>query len=145
MIGKKNHGEIPEAEAVNAFLGRGTTFQGKINFDGMFRVDGKFEGEIVSGGFLVIGEKATVEAEINVDTVTVHGKLNGNIKAKKRIAIYPPGRLVGDIETPVLNISEGAVFEGNCKMGKTEARLDEKVSVLEPKKGARGESEVKES
>ncbi len=144
MIGKKDERGLPAVEEINAFLGRGTTFEGKITFEGMFRVDGRFNGEISAGDALVVGETAEVDAQINVNSLTVHGAVTGNITAKKRITIYPPGKVLGDIQTPMLVISEGAIFEGNCQMAKEEARGDQKVAVLEPKEDAKGETGAKE-
>jgi cytoskeletal protein CcmA (bactofilin family) len=51
---------------------------------------------------------------------------------------------LGDVNTPVLVISEGAIFEGSCKMEKREAGRDEKISILKMKDDATGEEEEKE-
>lgn len=143
MLGKKDQEGLPTTDGVNAFIGRKTAFEGKIRFEGMFRIDGKYDGEILSGDSLVVGETAEVSARINVNTLTVHGKVNGNIAAKKRILIYPPGKLLGDIQTPVLAMSEGAIFEGNCRMVRDANRLDKKGAALEVEKNMRGEIEEK--
>ena len=54
---------------INAFLGKGTEFEGKLIFDGVVRLDGKFKGEIISNDTLVVGESAILNAEIKVDTI----------------------------------------------------------------------------
>ena len=41
----------------------------------------------------------------------------GNITAQKEIRISPPGEVIGDIRTPVLEVNVGAIFQGNCHMG----------------------------
>lgn len=133
MIGAKDQKGVPRGEEVNAFLGKGTTFEGKMTFEGLFRLDGRFNGEIFSGDSLIIGETGEVQAEITVNTIIVKGKLEGSITAKTRVEIHPPGKILGDIQTPVLVIEEGAVFDGNCRMEKTESKRDEKVSVLKTK------------
>ncbi|NIO03632.1 MAG: polymer-forming cytoskeletal protein [Proteobacteria bacterium] len=144
MIGARDQKGMPKGGEVNAFLGRGTTFEGKITFEGMFRLDGKFDGEIFAGDFLVVGESGQVNAQINVNALTVNGSVSGNITAKTRVEIHPPGRVIGDIKTPVLIISEGALFDGNCQMEKVETRREEKISVLKVKGDDREESELKE-
>ena len=40
-------------EEINAFLGAGTVYQGKLTFQGAVRVDGVFSGEISSEGALI--------------------------------------------------------------------------------------------
>ncbi|MCB9787881.1 MAG: polymer-forming cytoskeletal protein, partial [Deltaproteobacteria bacterium] len=47
---------------VNTLVGRGSHFEGKMTFEGVVRVDGSFEGEIVSDDTLIIGEGAEVRA-----------------------------------------------------------------------------------
>jgi len=144
MIGTKDQKGTPKVDEVNAFLGKGTTFEGKMTFEGMFRLDGKFNGEIFAGDSLIVGETGQVNAQINVKSLVVNGYVSGNIEAKTRVEIYPPGKVIGDIKTPTLVISEGAVFEGNCQMQKIETKREEKVSVLKMKGDERGESELKE-
>jgi cytoskeletal protein CcmA (bactofilin family) len=133
MLGRKDHEGLPTTEGVNAFIGKGAAFEGKITFQGMFRVDGKYDGEIASGDSMVIGETGEVNAQINVKNLIVNGKANGNITAKNRIEIHPPGSILGDISTSVLVISEGAVFDGSCHMEKREFRSIERFSPLKRK------------
>ncbi|MDH3798354.1 MAG: polymer-forming cytoskeletal protein, partial [Desulfobacterales bacterium] len=40
----------------------------------------------------------------------------GTIDAQKRVEVYPPGRVNGDIEAGVISIEPGGVFTGNCSM-----------------------------
>ena len=56
---------------LNALLGRGSEFEGKLTFEGTVRIDGKFNGTIVTNDVLVIGEGAKVNAEAVFDTLTV--------------------------------------------------------------------------
>ena len=101
---------------LNALLGRGSEFEGKLTFEGTVRIDGKFTGTIVTNDVLVVGEGAKVGAEINCGTVIVHGEINGNVKAKTAVELHHPGKIKGNIETPSLMIEKGVVFEGQCKM-----------------------------
>jgi cytoskeletal protein CcmA (bactofilin family) len=101
---------------LNALLGRGSEFEGKLTFEGTVRIDGKFTGNIVTNDVLVIGEGAKVSAEISCGTVIVHGEVNGNLKAKNAVELHHPARMKGNIDTPSLMIEKGVVFEGQCKM-----------------------------
>jgi cytoskeletal protein CcmA (bactofilin family) len=118
-------------EEINALLGWGTEFEGKLTFEGAVRVDGKFTGEVQSNGMLIIGEKAVVRAEIQAGVVLVHGEAHGKISAKSRIEAYPPARIYGDIYSPVLVLGEGVIFEGTAHMtGESEEiRKDEKTGL----------------
>jgi cytoskeletal protein CcmA (bactofilin family) len=101
---------------LNALLGRGSEFEGKLTFEGTVRIDGKFSGEIVTNDVLVIGEGARVQAEISAGSVVINGEVQGNIRAKTSIELRQPARVQGNLETPSLSIDKGVIFEGSSKM-----------------------------
>jgi len=104
-----------QSDSISTFLGHGTTVDGTLEFQGAIRLDGHVKGQIISqGGTLIIGDKAVIQAKVQVDTVIVKGEVNGSIEAKERIEAYPPARIVGDIQAPVISIESGVVFNGNC-------------------------------
>ena len=101
---------------LNALLGRGSEFEGKLTFDGTVRIDGKFTGTIVTNDVLVVGEGAKVSAEITCGSIIVHGEVNGNVRARNTVELHQPARMRGNIETPSLMVEKGVVFEGQTKM-----------------------------
>jgi cytoskeletal protein CcmA (bactofilin family) len=58
-----------------------------------------------------------VKAKITAQAVIVRGKVEGNVSAKEKIELIAPARLIGNIETSRLIITEGVLFEGDCSMG----------------------------
>jgi cytoskeletal protein CcmA (bactofilin family) len=118
---------------LNAVLGRGSSFEGKLTFEGTVRVEGRFRGEIHTDDTLVIGEGANVEAEISAGTVVVSGgEVVGNIHAKQVIELERSARVRGTLETPALKIERGVIFIGTCKMdGKAEAGEAKVTSLVE--------------
>ena len=102
-------------EDISGFLGEGTVISGEIRFPEILRVDGKVTGKLISEKELVVGETGEVEAEIEVGTLSVSGRVSGTIRIKERITIHPHGRVQGELilEKPGLIIEEGGVFEGN--------------------------------
>ncbi len=102
---------------INALLGRGTEYEGKLTFEGRVRIDGRFKGEIFSDDVLILGEGAVVEADVEVGTLIVRGgRLVGAVRATHLVEIHAPGQVRGDIATPQLFIDKGVVFEGRCTM-----------------------------
>ncbi len=101
---------------ITTLLGRDAAFEGKLTFDGTVRIDGRFKGEVFSEDTLVIGEGATVEAEIEVGEIIIQGNVFGNVKATRSIEIHAPGRVKGDLHTPSLQIHRGVIFEGRSFM-----------------------------
>jgi cytoskeletal protein CcmA (bactofilin family) len=131
----KGKGDIKSGE-LEAFLGRNTSFEGKMGFEGMARLDGKFDGEIFSGDVLIIGETAVINAEINVETLVVDGEVSGNVSATGKIEIHSTGKLYGNITTPTLVIEQGGLFDGTCKMGKGTEGAEKKVTLIKEKEAA---------
>jgi cytoskeletal protein CcmA (bactofilin family) len=101
---------------VHTILGPESKFQGTLSFEGTVRIDGSFKGDINTTDVLVVGQGAKVEAEIKVGSIVVNGEVNGNITAKTAVEIHAPGKVRGNINTPVLVIDRGVTFEGSCKM-----------------------------
>jgi cytoskeletal protein CcmA (bactofilin family) len=122
------------ATEITALLGRGTSFEGKLHFEGRVRIDGAFKGEIRSEDVLIIGDGAEVTAEIEVATVIVRGGVvNGNIRAKTSLEIHAPARVVGNIHSPTVFIDRGVEFQGTCRMDAVEPNGEAaKGSTLSP-------------
>jgi cytoskeletal protein CcmA (bactofilin family) len=117
MLKRDELSSVPAASGdLNALLGRGSEFEGKLTFEGTVRIDGKFTGTIVTSDVLVVGEGAKLQAEISCGTIIVHGEIHGDIKAKTAVELHHPARMKGNIETPSLMIETGVAFEGQCKM-----------------------------
>ncbi len=109
---------LPNSEEISAFLGKETSFEGKMSFEGVFRLDGKFEGEIFESGALIVGETATVKGKIEVHSIIISGLVEAEVYAKERAEIDPSGRFYGNLLTPTLVVKEGGIFEGHCRMEK---------------------------
>lgn len=101
---------------IKTLLGPGASFEGKLSFEGTVRLEGSFKGEVFTDDELVIGEGATVDAEVKVGTIVVHGEVKGNITAQKSVELHHPAKVFGNISTPSLTIEKGVVFEGTCRM-----------------------------
>ena len=104
---------------LNALLGKGSQFEGKLLFEGTVRIDGKFSGEIVSTDTLIIGEGAEVKANVQVGTLVCLGDYSGDAKATKSIELKAPAKVRGTITTATVVIERGVFFEGTCKMDTT--------------------------
>jgi len=110
---------------INALLGRGTHFEGKLFFEGRVRIDGSFQGEI-RGDVLVIGEGSVVKGEVHVATcIVTGGEVEASIRARDAIELYPPSRVIGSLHAPAIFIDRGVKFEGSCKMAPLEEELQD--------------------
>jgi cytoskeletal protein CcmA (bactofilin family) len=118
---------------ISGFLAEGTEIKGEIRFRDVLRVDGKISGKIESEGELVVGENGEIDAEVQVGTLSVSGKVAGTMKVRDKVEIHAKGRISGEltVEKPNLVIHEGAVFEGDVNMNA--ARKDPNQKNMAPK------------
>jgi cytoskeletal protein CcmA (bactofilin family) len=108
--------KIETGMKISGFIDKNTEITGDIKFKESFRIDGIFKGKILSGGGLIIGETGEVEADIEVISIAVNGRVKGSIKAKEKIEIFSKGRVIGSVAAPKLTIEDGAFFQGSCQM-----------------------------
>lgn len=118
-MAKKTRIAVPSgAQEVTGVLDRGSEFDGTLSFEGAFRIGGVFRGKIFTDDVLIIGEGASVDAEIEVGTLILSGELKGSVRASERVEIHYPAVFRGNIQTPSLMVADGVVFEGVSQMGK---------------------------
>jgi len=133
-----NKNPVYDFGMVATVFGKDTEFNGQLNFSSSLQIDGRFEGEIESGGYLVIGEGAEVLANIRAKTVILMGTVKGNVEATERLDIHSNGRLYGNIRTSKLKMADGVVFEGKCEMIMPSEKKNDKTNT-------QGEGQSRES
>lgn len=119
MFGGKRSASI--SEEVETVIGKDTQFKGTINSKSSIRIDGQFEGELVTSGNAVIGQTGNVTAQLKASGCTIAGMVRGNIDVTDRLDLLSTAKLYGDIKVGVLIIGEGAIFKGACEMHGGEA------------------------
>ena len=90
--------------------------KGSIKFQKELLIDGKVEGEINSDGVLTIGENADIRGEIKTKSITVYGRVQGNITVAERCELKSRCTLQGDLKAARLVIEEGATFNGKSEV-----------------------------
>ena len=114
---KKNDAEI------KAYMGEDTVFNVLLNYSGTVRIDGKFEGQVITEDTLIIGETGHLMAEISAGTIICMGYVEGNLMASQKIEIHSTSKVVGSIKSPALHIELGGVFDGTCDMTGKETKI----------------------
>jgi cytoskeletal protein CcmA (bactofilin family) len=90
--------------------------KGTIKFQKELLIDGKVEGEINSDGVLTVGENADIRAEIKTKSITIYGKVQGNVTVSERCELKSKCTLQGDLKAARLIIEEGATFIGKSEV-----------------------------
>jgi cytoskeletal protein CcmA (bactofilin family) len=109
-----------------SILAHGCSFKGEVQIQGIFRVEGEFDGTIRTPEQLVVGKTGVVRGDIQVKNAIIGGRVIGNITAEAKIELQSGSHVEGDIRTRRLVIDEGVFFEGNCSMGDKKPVMDSK-------------------
>jgi cytoskeletal protein CcmA (bactofilin family) len=106
--------------------------KGSIKFQNELTVDGKVEGEINSAGILTVGENSEIKGEIKTKSVTVFGKVHGNITVEDRCELKARAVLFGDLKASRLVIEDGATFVGKSEVTPNKVAMKQPEIVRSP-------------
>ncbi len=115
---------------VNASMQGNLVFKDSVNL----RINGNFQGSLECRGLLTIGKQAVVESDIKGENIIIEGKFKGKIEASKKVSLKNGCVAEGEILCPILEVEEGAFFEGKVKMLKDLLDLDELSQYLKIEK-----------
>ena len=97
-------------------IASGAKWNGSLSIDDSVRIDGQVAGEIVAKGTIHISEGARVDAKLTAAFVVISGSFKGEARCSDRLELLPKSRVEGQLVTKVLNVHEGAVFDGSIQM-----------------------------
>jgi len=120
---ESQEGSTLRAAGVTA-LGSGITVKGALAASEHLIIEGCFEGELVvpDHGIAVSGA-ADVQGDVCAETITVLGRVSGNLTASSLVELRASSVVTGRIVAPQLSIEDGAVFNGTVDPSKTDAAL----------------------
>ena len=113
---------------VAVLIGEASNITGKCIFHGTTVLNGTVDGEILCRGTLTVGPRGLARANITADSVVIEGEVVGNVTVQERVELTVTARMVGDIQAPVIMISEGVQFHGNCRVTPDEPSGNETTS-----------------
>ncbi len=96
-------------------IAQGTLASGTFEDAGEIVVHGSLEGEISSSESLTVAPSGVVDAVVTSRHIYINGQVRGALHTET-LHLDSQARLVGDVHTPSLQITEGAVFQGSCTM-----------------------------
>ncbi len=118
--------ELRMAEGKLTTLTSDADIKGTIKFGEALRIDGKFDGELITDkGELVVGKTGNVKANVKVRSAVIEGRVEGNIRASDKIEFKQKVQLMGDLQAKALVIEEGVVFVGKCNVNPEGVKLED--------------------
>jgi len=103
-----------EAETV---IAAGVKVEGDFTSQGNVLIEGVVEGSLKTERNLRVGEKASINADVNASNAVIAGEVHGNMVVAERLELEPTARISGDIKTKTLVVASGAEINGRITMG----------------------------
>ena len=97
-------------------IGPGTTIRGSVTAEEDLNIEGQIEGSIRTTKDVLVAQSATVSASVDADSVTIDGRVSGDVTASAHLKLAAGATLVGDVTTPRVHIADGAHFSGRIQM-----------------------------
>lgn len=104
---------ITFTEEPETTLGEGVSFKGELSFERLLRIDGHFEGVLISKGKVIVGPKGIVKADISMEEAIIEGSVEGDIHVSKRVELRGGAVVKGNVEAGILCIDEGVRLFGH--------------------------------
>ncbi len=103
------------SERLESLIGAKSDFQGEFLVKGALRVDGLVQGR-VNADCVVLSETGVIKGEVTAQKIVVGGKVEGSLRAQEIVEIKATGKVLGDIFTNKLSVTEGGEFNGKIEM-----------------------------
>lgn len=103
-------------EAPETTLGEGVTFRGELSFERLLRIDGSFEGELLSQGKVIVGPTGKVKANLNLREASIEGVVVGDITVKETLWLRGEASVKGNIQAKSICVDEGVRIIGHVNV-----------------------------
>jgi cytoskeletal protein CcmA (bactofilin family) len=97
-------------------LGQRITVRGTLTGEEDLVVEGRVEGSVSLAGHLIVAGSGVLEADLDVESIEVHGEVRGDIVASQSITIEKGANVSGNVRAPRVIIHDGAQFQGAVEM-----------------------------
>jgi cytoskeletal protein CcmA (bactofilin family) len=81
----------------NTVISNGIVIDGEVSGEEPLTILGTVKGKISTTQNLAVEPGATVEADIETTSLSVGGRVTGNVVARERVEVRANGKMIGDI------------------------------------------------
>ena len=105
-------------------IGRDVSVTGELKATAHLVIEGRVEGTVSAPDHSVaVAEHGRLESDVFARSITVRGKVKGNLTATECLKILPHGRVAGHLAARRLAIDEGAIFNGSVDTHLSDAAI----------------------
>ena len=106
----------PAPAGATTVLGARLKIVGDVSGDEDLVVNGKLEGKIRVDRKVTVNAGAEVEGDVQAKSVTIGGRVHGQVMASERAELLSTGRVQGNVHAPRIVMAEGAQIQGRVVM-----------------------------
>lgn len=100
-----------------AVIGSKIRFKGELVGEEDLVVQGTVDGTIdLKGHNLIVGQQGTLNANVSAKTITVEGKVEGDMYGEEKITIKESSDVKGNVVAARVSLEDGAKFKGSIDM-----------------------------
>ena len=115
MMKKKGNVSYDSPDRLNVIV-EGSKVVGDMMTQSNLRIDGEVVGNVTSAAKVVIGKSGSIKGDLNCGEADIEGNITGIIKVEGLLTLRSTAVIQGEVTTSKIQIEEGALFSGNCKM-----------------------------
>ena len=108
---------MAEATRNKTVLGPDCRISGELALDNDAVIMGQFKGTLRVSGMLELTDSSEVAGTIIVGTLRLAGHAEADVVAEEAVELLPGAELSGQLYTSRLNVTEGAIFQGDVCVG----------------------------
>jgi cytoskeletal protein CcmA (bactofilin family) len=108
-------------------IGPETRVAGALHAKEELLVEGVVDGPVTGEGLVTIAAGSTVNGEVRGREVVIAGALAHSVHGSVAVRLTATAELRGDIHAPRFAVDEGALFEGQVRMGRAAAPAERRA------------------
>ena len=107
--------ETPQINDVSRVSGS-TEIRGSLVSQSDIRIDGVFEGDLITSGKLVVGENGSIRGNVMCANADIWGQIEGIFTVGDTVTFKESSSFEGELKTIRICIELGAMFSGSCRI-----------------------------
>jgi cytoskeletal protein CcmA (bactofilin family) len=119
--------EQTNGKDVETIIGPSVKVEGNFKGEGNVYVEGVVQGTLKTNHNLKVGPQARIKAEVEAENLILAGEIRGNVIVKGKTELAPTAKIIGNLETKLLSVEEGAIINGKCIMLPEHAAAEQEI------------------
>lgn len=103
-------------------ISKGAEIEGKFSSKEDLRLDGRIIGEVDCTNRIVMGESGYVKGIIKANEAVIMGEVDGDLEISGSLTLKSTAKIKGNIVAKLMSVDEGAIYNGECKIGEFAAK-----------------------